>query len=241
MAATKADIIAGLQSDILRLEGFKPYTAVPSDAGLDFINNAFPNQTFPTGAIHEFLTPGPEHSAASTGFIAGILSQLMKESGTALWIGTTRQLFPPALATFGIRADRIIFIDLTKERHVMWALDEALKCGALTAVVGEVQQLNFTESRRLQLAVEESKVTGFVMRRNCQQMETTACVARWKISSLPSEKIQSLPGVGYPQWRVELLRVRNGKPNVWSIRWASGKFELVPKQKFDVELQRKAG
>lgn len=241
MAATKADIIAGLQSDILRLEGFKPHTAVSSHAGLDFIKHSFPNKTFPTGAVHEFLAPTPEHSAASAGFIAGILSSLMKDNGTALWIGMTRQLFPPALATFGIRADRIIFIDLNKERHVMWALDEALKCGALTAVVGDVQQMNFTESRRLQLAVEESKVTGFVMRHNCHQMETTACVARWKISPLPSDAIQSLPGVGYPRWQVELLRVRNGNPNAWSIRWASGKFELVTKEKFNEQFQRKAG
>lgn len=40
-------------------------------------------------------------------------------------------------------------------------MEEALKCGGLAAVVGEVQDISFTASRRLQLAVEQSGVTGF--------------------------------------------------------------------------------
>jgi protein ImuA len=106
-------------------------------------------------------------------------------------------------------------------------MDEALKCGAISAVVGELHDLDFTASRRLQLAVEQSKVTGFVLRKNHRNIPATACVSRWKISPLPSDQIDNLPGIGFPKWRVELLRIRNGKSGVWDLQWRNGRFKTV--------------
>jgi protein ImuA len=228
----RADVIVELQTDILRLQGFKCSNNATVDVGLGPIKNAFPNASFPLGAMHEFLSTRAEDAAATTGFIAGLLASLMGSNGTCLWISSSRTLFPPALKNFGIAPDRFIFIDVQRERDVMWAMDEALKCGALTAVVGEMQEIGFTASRRLQLAVEQSQVTGFVLRNNLRhnsrqtgKLNTTACVSRWKITSLPSVPLViGMPGIGFPQWRVELLRIRNGKSGVWDIQWRDGKF-----------------
>jgi protein ImuA len=77
-------------------------------------------------------------------------------------VSTTRTIFSPALKTFGIKPRRIIFVDLYQYKECLWAVEETLKCDALTAVVGELGELNFAESRRLQLAVERSNVTGFI-------------------------------------------------------------------------------
>ncbi|HTE29786.1 MAG TPA: hypothetical protein VK666_05385, partial [Chryseolinea sp.] len=104
------------------------------------------------------------------------------------------------------------------------AMDEALKCGKLATVIGEMQEMTFTASRRLQLAVEQSQVTGFILRRNPRALNATACVSRWKITTLQSETFENLPGVGYPKWRAELLRIRNGKPGIWDIKWMDGRF-----------------
>lgn len=234
MGVKSVDIVQELRSEILRLEGFKPAGSAGVDMGLGPIKNAFPHGTFPLGAIHEFLSAQPEDAAATCGFISGLIAPLMGGSGTTLWISTARSLFPPALKNFGIQPDRFIFIDLQKEKDVLWAMDEALKCGALTAVVGEMQEIGFTDSRRLQLAVEQSRVTGFIVRHNYRKLSTTACVSRWKITSLPSVPISSdgngdgivedLPGIGFPQWRVELLRIRNGRPGIWEVKWVGGKF-----------------
>jgi protein ImuA len=232
MLVRRAEVMAELQTDILRLQGFKTSNNAVADVGLGPIKGAFPNASFPLGAVHEFLSARAEDAAATTGFIAGLLASLMGSNGTCLWISSSRTLFPPALKNFGIAPDRFIFIDVQKERDVMWAMEEALKCGALTAVVGEVQEISFTTSRRLQLAVEQSQVTGFVLRNNLRQagkLNTTACVSRWKITPLPSAPVAigilgNLPGIGFPRWRVELLRIRNGKPGVWDIQWRDGKF-----------------
>jgi protein ImuA len=248
----RADIIAGLQSEIIRMQGLKPSGNLAIDAGLGPIKDAFPNATFPVGAVHEFLTERTEDGAACSGFVAGLTASLMRDSGTLLWVSPSRKVFPPALKFFGIQPDRCIFIDLQKEKDVLWTMNEALRCTALTAVVAEIREMSFTASRRLQLAVEQSLVTGFILR-NSGKPNTSACISRWKITPLPSAVAGiGIPGIGFPTWRVELLRIRNGRPGVWDIQWRNGRFQHLYKSPpisneeastFDIEgvNKRKAG
>src|SRR5690606_29282234 len=129
---------------------------------------------------------------------------------------------------YGVDPSRVIFIEVKKEADIAWVMEEALKCAPLSAVVSEMEELTFTASRRLQLAVEQSHVTGFVVRRNCRKVNTTACVSRWQISSLPGVDIDDLPGMGYTRWRVDLLKIKNGLPGTWDIRWVQGRFQVNP-------------
>jgi len=234
MSQIKNDIIAKLQNDILKWQGFNPPLAGDDDRiGLGPVEAAFPNGIFPRGAIHEFLATVPEHAAASGGFIGGLLHALMQNSGVCLWISTSRTLFPPALKSFGVAPDRIIFVDLKNEKDVLWAVEEALKCEGLAAVIAEIKDVNFSQSRRLQLAVEQSKVTGFLLRTAPSSLKTTACAARWKIRPLASETEEGLPGLGYPRWNVELLKVRHGAPGSWIMEWAAGAFKHIPEKMAD--------
>ena len=125
---------------------------------------------------------------------------------------------------------------------MLWTMEEALKCEGLAAVIGEIKELNFTVSRRLQLAVEQSRVTGFIIRNNPRTITTSACVTRWKITTLPSELKDGLPGVGFPRLNVGLLKVRNGKPGNWQIEYSAGRYRHI--YKTDVipqQLQQKTG
>jgi len=131
-----------MRSDILRMEGLG-LASSPIDLGLGSMCEFFPNGSFPLGAVHEFISPRPETTASTTGFIAGILSSLIGNNGAVLWISASRKIFPPALRAFGVQPDRVVFVDLRKEKDVLWALDESLKCPSLTAVVGEVKELSF--------------------------------------------------------------------------------------------------
>ena len=230
MLVTKKDIISQLRKDILLLEGFKPPAAeAVSVMGLGAVETAFPNGIFPTGTVHEFLCTAAEQAAASGGFMAALLGKLMQNDGISVWISASRKIFPPALKAFGIEPDRVIFVDLQKEKDVLWAIEEALKCEGLTAVVGEVQEMSFAQSRRLQLAVENSGVTGFILRSNINRLNATACTARWQITPLPSETENEMPGLGFPRWNVELLKVRNGQTGSWEMEWAADRFIEISK------------
>jgi protein ImuA len=244
----KDDIIKSLQSDILRLEGFKRVSSTTVDIRLGPMVEAFPNATFPLGAVHEFLCAIPEDLAATVGFISGMLSAIMGSAGAGLWISSSCKIFPPALKSFGLQPDRIIFLHLTREKEILWALEEALKCSALSVVACEIKEMDFTSSRRLQLAVEKSQVTGFIIRNNNQKLNTTACVSRWKITHLTSGPVlhdinqdegDELPGIGFPKWKVELLRMRNGKSGSWAIQWMKGRFVGESKSRAVTQVEQK--
>jgi protein ImuA len=236
----KQDIIDQLQRELLLLQRHKTSLhTLKEDRSLAFISAAFQESTFPLGTVHEFICSGKESTAATGGFVSALLSTLMRSTAITVWISSSSKVFPPAFKSFGLDPDRIIFIQLQKEKDLLWAMEEALKCNGLAAVVCELPELSFISSRRFQLAVEQSAVTGFILRVNSRKLTTTACVTRWKISPLPSERTE-LPGVGFPKWNVELLKVRNGKPGSWQVEWAAGKFRLnnkVAAIEFEQELK----
>lgn len=227
---TKADIIAQLQKDILPLQGFK---SILKNSALDTLlgplANAFPNKSFPLGGMHEFIADGAEGTAVTTAFISVLLQSLINKKGVCIWIGSAGSIFPPAFKSFGVAAGQIIFIDLYKEKEILWAMEEALKCKGLSAVIAQLPELGFTASRRLQLAVEESRVTGFIIRQHPKNIQTTACLTRWKIKSLASVPDNGMPGVGFPRWQVELLKVRHGQPGKWQIECRGAQFYPIYK------------
>ena len=231
MPGINKELISQLQKDILQWEGYRPPpVGMRQLMGLGPVEAAFPNGVFPLSTVHEMVCGSIEQATACGGFITGLLSVLMQNGGACIWIGLLGNLFPSALKAFGVEPDKIIFINLKKDKEVLWAMEEALKCAGLAAVIGEVRELDFKQSRRLQLAVEQSQVTGFVLRNQSDKIGSTACAARWHIKHLPSVPVDGLPGLGYPRWQVELLRVRNGQPGNWIIEWRGNKFKLVEEQ-----------
>ncbi|MDH7460259.1 Error-prone repair protein ImuA [Chitinophagaceae bacterium 26-R-25] len=233
----KKALLAQLQKAILPLQGIRnPLQTHAVENGLGAINDAFPNGTFPLGAVHEFVSTGAESFAATSGFIAGLTSGIINNNGIVVWVSTSRTAFPLAFQHFDIAPEKIIFIDLKKEKDALWVVEETLKCEHVAAVVGEIQQMDFNQSRRLQLAVEKSRVTGFIIRKDAKKITPSACVTRWQIQSLSSELPNNMPGVGFPRWQVELLKVRNGKPGAWTIEWSAGQFRMIEKELQTVSL-----
>src|SRR6188474_2877446 len=128
MPALKADIITQLKKDILALHGFRPLLHQHSQIELGTINHAFPNSQFPLGVNHEFICNNNESLTASSGFIAGILSSLLKKCDAFVWISSSQIIFPPALVSFGIDPSQLIFIHLRNQKEINWTIEEVLKC-----------------------------------------------------------------------------------------------------------------
>ena len=241
MPALKADIITQLKQDILALQGFRPLLHQNQQIDLGTINHSFPHSQFPLGVNHEFICNNNESLTASSGFIAGILSSLLQKGGAVVWISTSHTIFPPALVSFGINPAQIIFIRLRNRNQVLWAIEEALKCEGLTAVVGEPSFIDLAISRRLQLATEQSGVTGFLLRTQPRSLNTTACTCRWQIHPLQSETEDGLPGIGFPRLKVELLKVRSGRPGKWELEWNNGRFnEVITKHSSAIDEHKEA-
>lgn len=243
MQGNKSEILAQLKKEILPLQGYKPVTRLQASAmGLGPLLYAFPGAQFPLGAIHEFICNDNESLSATGAFVTGLSSSLVQNSGAVIWISAARKVFPPAIMNFGIDPSRIIFVDIRSQKDLLWSMEEALKCDGLAAVMAELPELDFTSSRRLQLAVEQSGVTGFIFRTRVRKLNTTASIARWRVEPVPSSFYNDMPGVAFPRWNVELLKVRNGKPGQWQLEWRGKQFRHIETGiSTQTQLRRKTG
>jgi protein ImuA len=210
------------------MQGFKAAASnAAGNGGLSLISEAFPNQSFPVGAVHEFLCNSPGSLSASSGFVAGISSYLMKQGGAGAWVGSAGTVFAHGLNYFGVRPEHFFFIEPGNEKQKIWTIEEALKCDGLSVVIADINTLGFMESRRFQLAAEQSGVTCFLFRRNVKSASANCAVARWLIEPVGAGSTNDLPGIGFPEWNVSLQKIRNGKPGNWKLQWRAGRFEPI--------------
>ncbi len=222
--------IASLRAHIRALErpAARPGGLLPF--GLPALDQALPEGGLARGALHEIAGGGasPHLAPAATLFAAGILARL---EAPVLWCATTPDLFAPGLAQAGLHPDRVLHAWLPDDRSVLLAMEEALRHPGLAAVLGELDKLGMTASRRLGLAAEKSGVTALALRRPRGTADPlpTAAATRWRVTALPSAPLPS-PGIGRAQWRLELLRCRGGEPRTWLVEAcdAQGRLALSP-------------
>lgn len=221
-----AEILATLRQEIQQFEGFKPYQAKEIRLGLNEIDQKLPYGSFPLSAIHEFISQDAAELGSTYGFVSA-LAGLIADGSAIVWITKQRSLFPHGLTAYGLEPHSIIFVEAKREQDALWAMEEALKCKGLACVIGEVPDTDLTATRRLQLMVEGNGTTGFLLRHSPKKTGTSSTVTRWAIKPLPSHQKESMPGVGFPRWDAELLRVRNGTPGRWQLEWRDQRFHLI--------------
>jgi protein ImuA len=228
MKPDRSDILHQLQREILALGGMPvPTKENELPDALSFLKEHFPHGTLPTGAMHEFMGSTPEDGAATLGFIAALMSSCLPSSGAVAWISNESTIHPPSLSHYRLSPHHVLFIHPARENDLLWVTEEALKCSGLRAVIAELKDLPSKQSRRLQLAVEKSGVTGFVLNRDNKFQNANHCVSRWTVRATPSESENGLPGMGMPKWEVELLKIRNGRPGRWMMAWTGQELRTI--------------
>ena len=213
--------VADLRRFLERMESHGRLTGAVLPFGVDAIDACLPHGGLPRGHLHEAIEGGAasQYSGLATLFVAGILARMQ---GPVLWCLRGRDLFAPALARVGLHPDRVIFCETWKERDILPAMEEGLKCGGLAGVVGEVSRLSLNASRRLQLCAGESGVTALVIRRwhNPTEQhamgEPNAAATRWRVTPHPSPD-SGFEGLPRQHWQVDLVRVRGGEPHSWIV------------------------
>lgn len=230
--AIKAATFARLQNEIKGIEGFRLERAAGVTIGLPSLERAFSQNCIPTGVIHEFVCADQCSAASSAAFLFAFLSRFSIPNRKIVWISKEPQLFPHGVKRFGFNPDNIIFIRRQKEQEILWSMEAALQTQGLGGVISEVTTADLTATRRLQRVVEKTGVTGFLMRNTHKTEFSSAAHARWLIEGLASEAPSGLSGLGYPRWKINLLKAKNGRPALVSAEWKYNQF-------FPVESLRK--
>jgi protein ImuA len=221
MSASHPARLADLRAEIAVLEHAPRLSAEVLPFGDERLDACLSGGGLSLGRWHEFTGEGLEleTAAASASFVARLAAPLA-DRGELVWVLRRADLHAPGLAGLGFPAERLIQVCARDDDEALAVLEDALRTPGVAAVFGEVDQVDLTAGRRLQLACEMGAATGFVLRRRpfggASKAQTgSAAATRWSIAPSPSQPAPGEPGLGAPRWSVRLDRCRGGRTGAW--------------------------
>jgi len=175
------------------------------------------------GALHEIAAAGEAHLAAATGFALGLAGG----GQPVCWIAEDMaQLesgapYGPGLDPFNLAPERLLTVAVPHARDLLWAMEEALRCRAIGAVIGELRhgELDAVAVRRLSLAAAEHGALALLLRAKPRSDASTAAT-RWIAGAAPSAPVRAEFGFGAPRFAVHLVRNRRGPTGSWILEWS---------------------
>jgi protein ImuA len=163
---------------------------------------------------------------------AGFLAAQIATDKPLLWIQDrmaileSGRIHPP-----GLPSQNVIHVEARDARDALWAMEEGVRCAALSAVIGELwgdpKALDFTATRRLAVASEKSGTPIWLVRLG-GTANLSGARMRWRIVSAPSLFNALDPRApGTPAWDAELFRARGFAPGRWTVAHEADSFHLV--------------
>lgn len=229
-------ILRQLRQRIAALDHAAPPAHAVLPFGLAAVDSHLPGGGLALGCLHEIIDgdsgPNTGTGGVATGFAAALTGRVQQRyRRPIIWIAPRNarheSLYMPGLHAFGLDPAELIALRVPGSGReaaalAQWAMEEALRCPAVGAVCTELDTLDLTASRRLQLAAEAGGGLGLLLRGTANDTATlppTASVSRWRVSAVASgtAEPQRLPGPA--RWRVEMLRLRGAQPRHWILEW----------------------
>lgn len=178
-------------------------------------------------ALHEVQAGTGRDLASADGFALGLAARAAG-GGVIAWIVQTMTVtetglpYGEGLSDWGLDPARMLFVRTRDAAGLLAAGEDALKSGALGAVVlsvwGSPKALNLTATRRLALAARESGSAAILVRSGLADQAGPA-ETRWTITSAPSRAFED-GAPGRPALTVRLDKNRTGaKPGQWVMEW----------------------
>ncbi len=187
--------------------------------GLEELDNALPAQSLAYDACHDFTPELKTDVPQVAGFIAALLQRLPPQRlqrGPIVWCQTAYnareygRVYAPGLIGSRVPPEQFLFVNVPKERDLALVLEECVRVPRIAAVIGEGAAPDFTASRRLTLAAQESHVPCLILNTSGTIGASAACT-RWRIAPITGPPDARDPqGPGFAAWAVTLARARGG-------------------------------
>jgi hypothetical protein len=175
--------------------------AVPS--GFRRLDERLPGGGWPLSTLVELLIP-----SAGIGEIHLLLPALRQlslaspgEPRWIAWLAPPHLPYAPALADAGLDPARMLVIRPRAGLDLLWAMEQALRSGACTAVLGWIGAADNRALRRLKLAAEAGRSPGFLFRPAAHRQESSPAALRLVLTAHDD-------GLD-----VEILKSRGGMPS----------------------------
>jgi hypothetical protein len=122
------------------------------------------------------------------------------------WIAPPFEPFAPALASHGLLLEHLLIV---RAPTSLWALEQALRCGACDAALAWVRQAQPRDLRRLQLAAEHGRTLGVMFRALKAARAPSSAAVRIALEPLEQGA------------RLSLLKNRGGARGSIDLHWSS--------------------
>lgn len=227
MVSDKTAQLDALRTQIQTIEGLPRPNEEVLPLGLEAIDDVLPWGGLPLSCLHHVVggdeALGRHGFAAPASTFAAVLASRLKDRGAVLWCvpryKAADTLYGPALAMLGLDEDSVVFARTKDETEAQWAMEEGLGCPDVAVVLGSLSTpLSLTAERRLQLAAERGRTTGFLLQPGPATTSASAAVTRWRVTAQPSAP-PPWQGLGRARWTLTLDRCRQGNAHSWTVEW----------------------
>ena len=169
---------------------------VPS--GYAALDGHLPGGGWPCPALVEVL-----NDRAGIGELSLLLPALRHLStartSTIAWLNPPYLPYPPALAEHGLGLARLLVSGPLTGTRALWAMEQALRSGACTAVLAWTETTDPHALRRLKLAANEGGCLGFLFRSLRHRLHPSPATVRLALTSEDAALV------------VELMKVQGGR------------------------------
>jgi len=143
-----------------------------------------PGGGWPCQALTEILQVQP--GLAEWRLLSPVLAQLVRQGGSVLLIGAPYLPQLPALVREGLPAHRLIRVDAHTQAERLWASEQALKAGCVSAVLSWLPHARPEQVRRLHACATQHPGLFFAFRPLSAQSESSAAPLRLTLALGPS-------------------------------------------------------
>jgi len=219
-----------LRKVVARIEGVSPELATgevrPLPFGVLSLDRALQGGLAPA-ALHEVTPAAMNDLGSAIGFTLALAARAQRPGKAVVWIQTdfasceAGDTYGLGSDLFGLPAKNLLIVKAARAADALWAMEEALKCRALSCVIAELTDdapmADLTATRRLTLAAREGGAFGFLLRHRTSPL-TSSAETRWQVSAAPGEG-DAFGGLGRTAFALSLHKNRRGPTGHWTIAW----------------------
>ncbi|MFN3351736.1 ImuA family protein [Pseudorhodoplanes sp.] len=239
MAGAQApDALARLRQDIENIQHYQSDNA-PLPLGLRRAD-ALLRGGLARSVLHDIAPAAPIHLGAATGFALAIAALSYKAAGRSGAGGRETVLIQTDMARweagaaygiglglFGQPVRRLLVLRARRPIDALFAMEEALKCRAVSAVIAEMPDdtADLTATRRLSLAARTHDGIGLLLRHR-MAAQPSAAVTRWDVAALGGER-DPFGGLGTTGFQLSLVKNRRGPCGAFRVAWSHHELAFV--------------
>lgn len=160
-SSTRSGVLRTLRQQLLKSQTSAAGRQVVS-TGLPALDAILPENGLPTASVVEWVSECPGLSAATVSLHCA--ASFLQWPGCLAVVDLRHEFHAAAAEAAGISLSRLLLIRPQEPAEALWSLEQAARCPGVRVVLCWLDRVSLTVLRRLQLAVERSGTSVFLIR-----------------------------------------------------------------------------